>query len=51
MALPKEVDEETEFAKTKLMQSSLDDTCKKSLLKLLSASKLATNGLSLEDKV
>ena len=51
MALPKEVDEDMEFAKTKLMQSSLDDTCKKSLLKLLNASKLATNGLSLEDKV
>lgn len=51
MALSKEILEETEFAKNSLMQSNLDDKCKKSLLRLLNISTLATNGISLEEKV
>ena len=51
MALSKEIIEETEFAKNHLMQSNLDDKCKKSLLRLLNVSTMATNGISLEEKV
>ena len=48
MALSKEIEEEVEFAKNHLMSSSLDDRCKKSLLRLLNTAILATNGLSVE---
>lgn len=51
MSLSKEIEEEAEFAKTHLMNSTLDQKCKKSLLKLLNISTAATNGLSLEEKV
>lgn len=51
MAISKEIIEETELAKNHLMQSSLDDKCKKSLLRLINVSTTATNGLSLEEKV
>ena len=51
MAISKEIIEETEFAKSHLMQSSLDEKCKKSLLRLISISTTATNGISLEEKV
>ena len=51
MALSKEIEEEVEFAKNHLMASSLDDRCKKSLLRLLSTATLATNGLSVEEKI
>ena len=43
--------EDAEFAKHHLMQSSLDEKCKKQLLKLLDVSTEATNGISLEEKV
>lgn len=39
------------MAKNHLMQSNLDEKCKKSLLRLLNISTLATNGISLEEKV
>lgn len=51
MALSKEIEEEAEFAKNHLMSSSLDDRCKKSLLRLLNTATLATNGLSVEEKI
>ena len=51
MALSKEIEEDTEFAKNHVMQSSLDDKCKKSLLRLLNISTMATNGISMEEKV
>ena len=51
MALSKEIEEEVEFAKNHLMSSSLDDRCKKSLLRLLNTATLATNGLSVEQKI
>ena len=51
MALSKEIEEEVEFAKNNLMSSSLDDRCKKSLLRLLNTATLATNGLSVEEKI
>ena len=51
MALSKEIEEEVEFAKNHLMSSSLDDRCKKSLLRLLNTATLATNGLSVEEKI
>ena len=51
MAISKEIEEETEFAKNHLMQSSLDEKCKKSLLRLLNLSAMATNGLSIEEKI
>ncbi len=51
MAFSKETLEDTEFAKSHLLQSNLDDKCKKSLLRLLNMSLTATNGLSLDDKV
>lgn len=51
MAISKEILEETEFAKNHLLQSNLDDKCKKSLLRLINISTLATNGISLEEKV
>ena len=49
--ISKEVLEETEFAKSHLMNSSLDDRCKKSLLRLLNTATLATNGISTEEKI
>ena len=51
MALSKEILEEPELAKNHLMNSSLDDRCKKSLLRLLNTTTLATNGLSVEEKI
>lgn len=51
MALNKDIIEEAEFAKNHLMQSDLDDKCKKSLLRLLNISTMATNGISTEEKV
>ena len=51
MALSKEILEEAELAKNHLMNSSLDDRCKKSLLRLLNITTLATNGLSVEEKI
>lgn len=51
MAISKEILEETEFAKNHLLQSNLDDKCKKSLLRLINISTTATNGISLEEKV
>lgn len=49
--MPKEIEEDVEFAKNHLLQSSLDEKCKKQLLKLLNVSSEATNGISLEEKV
>lgn len=51
MSLSKEIAEDTEFAKNHLMQSSLDEKCKKQILRLLSVASEATNGISLEEKV
>ena len=51
MAISKEILEETEFAKNHLLQSSLDDKCKKSLFRLINISTMATNSISLEEKV
>ena len=51
MSLSKQIVEDTEFAKHRLMQSSLDEQCKKQLLTLLDVSTEATNGISLEEKV
>lgn len=51
MALSKEIQEEAELAKNHLMNSNLDDRCKKSLLRLLNTTTLATNGLSVEEKM
>ena len=44
MSLNKDIVEEAEFAKNHLMQSTLDEKCKKSLLRLLNVSTMATNG-------
>lgn len=49
--ISKEVLEEAEFAKSHLMNSTLDDRCKKSLLRLLNTATLATNGISTEEKI
>ena len=49
--ISKEVLEEAEFAKNHLMNSSLDDRCKKSLLRLLNTATMATNGISTEEKI
>lgn len=49
--LTKEILEEAEFAKNHLMNSSLDDRCKKSLLRLLNTATMATNGISTEEKI
>lgn len=51
MSLQKDIVEESEFAKDRLIQSKLDEKCKRSLLRLLSISTTATNGISLEEKV
>lgn len=51
MSMPKDIVEDAEFAKNHLLQSSLDEKCKKQLLKLLNVSAEATNGISLEEKV
>lgn len=51
MSMSKENSEAAEFAKTKLMQSSLDDQCKKTMLSLLNIAAEATNGITLEEKV
>lgn len=51
MALSKEIAEDAEFAKTKVMHSNLDEACKKSIYRLIDTAKTATNGLSLEEKV
>lgn len=49
--LTKEILEEAEFAKNHLMNSSLDDRCKKSLLRLLNTATMATNGISTDQKI
>lgn len=49
--LNKEILEEAEFAKNHLLNSTLDDRCKKSLLRLLNTSTMATNGISTEEKI
>jgi hypothetical protein len=49
--ITKEIQEEAEFAKNHLMNSSLDDRCKKSLLRLINTATLATNGVSTEEKI
>lgn len=49
--LTKEILEEAEFAKNHLMNSSLDDRCKKSLLRLLNTATMATNGISTDEKI
>lgn len=49
--LTKEILEETEIAKNHLMNSSLDDRCKKSLLRLLNTAAIATNGISTDEKI
>lgn len=49
--ITKEILEEAEFAKNHLMNSSLDERCKKSLLRLLNLSTMATNGISTEEKI
>ena len=51
MASTKDIVEETELAKNHLMQSNLDDKCKKSLFRLINTSTSAANGLPLEEKV
>jgi len=49
--LTKETLEEAEVAKNHLLNSSLDDRCKKSLLRLLNTATMATNGISTEEKI
>lgn len=49
--LTKEIIEEAEFAKNHVMNSSLDERCKKSLLRLLNTATMATNGISTEEKI
>lgn len=51
MSTSKEIEEDFEFAKHHLMQSNLDDKCKRTLMRLLDISTMATNGISLEEKV
>lgn len=51
MALSKETIEATEFAKSQLMNSDLDETVKKQLHNLLTVSMMATNGISVEEKI
>lgn len=51
MSMSKDIVEDTEFAKNHLMQSSLDEKCKKQLLSLLRTASEATNGITLEEKV
>lgn len=51
MALSEDVIEETEFAKDEVMNSDLDQRCKKQLYRLLDISATATNGISTEEKI
>lgn len=51
MAIKTDIVEDLELAKTYLSKSDLDDDMKKSLLKLLSNSSLATNGITSEEKI
>ena len=51
MSFSKQTIEDREFAKNQLLQSNLDDNCKRSLLRLLNVSAEATNGISIEEKV
>jgi hypothetical protein len=51
MALSKEIEEDTEFAKSQLMSSDLDAGSKKALLRLLNVSMEATNGISVDEKI
>ena len=51
MALSKETLEATEFAKSQIMNSDLDENVKKQLHNLLNVSMMATNGLSVEEKI
>jgi len=49
--MDKEIVEDAELAKSYVTGSDLDDDCKKSLLRLINISTLATNGLSVEEKI
>jgi len=49
--LKKEIIEDVEFAKTQIMNSSLDDRVKKSFIRLLTTAAMATNGISTEEKI
>lgn len=51
MAVSDSISEDTEFAKTKIMQMQVDEKCKKTLVSLLNNAAAATNGISLEQKV
>lgn len=51
MALPKDILEDTEFAKDEVMNSDLDQRCKKQLYRLLDLSATATNGIPTEEKI
>lgn len=51
MAMTKEIQEDAELAKSQIISSSMDDECKKSLLRLVNTSTLATNGISTEEKI
>lgn len=51
MALSKETLEATEYAKSQLMTSNLDDEVKKQLYNLLTVSTMATNGISVDEKI
>lgn len=51
MAVSDNIAEDTEFAKTKIMQMQVDEKCKKTLVSLLNNAAAATNGISLEQKV
>lgn len=49
--MSQEIIEESELAKQYIASSALDDTCKKSLLRLVNLSTMATNGISVEEKI
>lgn len=49
--MSQEIIDESELAKQYIASSALDDTCKKSLLRLINLSAMATNGISVEEKI
>lgn len=51
MALSKDIIEETEFAKSQVLNSDLEQGWKKSILRLLHTATEATNGISLDEKI
>ena len=51
MSISKEILDDTEFAKTHIMQMAVDEKCKKTLISLLNNATIATNGISIEEKV